>query len=126
MEAVIALLSSIYIIDDDPSFGKSLRRLLNASGFSSYYFGSAQSFFSSVSPDQHGCAVVDIQMPECDGFCLIDKMHALYYDMPIIMITGRAQSDATEIALKKGALGMLEKPFNEKSLLELIDKAGCR
>jgi two-component system, LuxR family, response regulator FixJ len=101
-------------------------RLLNASGFSSYYFGSAQSFLNSVSPDQHGYALVDIHMPECDGFCLIDKMQALHYDMHVIVISGRAQSDAAEIALKRGAVGMLEKPFSEKSLLELLNKAECQ
>jgi FixJ family two-component response regulator len=125
MEAVIELLSNIYIIDDDRSFGKSLVRLLNASGFSSHYFESAQSFFSSILPDQHGYVLVDVHMPECDGFCMIDKMHALHYDMKIIAITGCAQSDAAEIASKKGTVGFLEKPFSEKSLLELLKKAGC-
>jgi FixJ family two-component response regulator len=48
MKATIALLSSIHIIDDDYPFGKSLRRLLNARGFSADYFGSAQSFLDSL------------------------------------------------------------------------------
>jgi two-component system, LuxR family, response regulator FixJ len=125
MESAIERLSSIFIIDDDRSFGKSLVRLLNASGFSSHYFESAQSFFSSILPDQHGCILVDIHMPECDGFCMIDKLHELHYDMKIIAITGCAQSDAAEMVFKKGVLGLLEKPFSEKSLLELLKKTRC-
>jgi two-component system, LuxR family, response regulator FixJ len=123
MEATIALLSNIYIVDDDLSFGKSLRRLLNARGFSADCFGSAQSFLDSVPPGQQGYAVVDIHMPECDGFCLIDKMNALHYKMRIVVITGRAPDDARELALRKGTLGLLQKPFSEESLLELLNSA---
>lgn len=123
MEASIAFLSSIYIVDDDQSFGKSLRRLLNTRGFSANHYGSAQSFLDSVPPSQEGYAVVDIQMPECNGFGLIDKMRALHYSIRVIMITGRVSDDARELALQKGALGLLQKPFSEESLLELLNQA---
>ncbi len=119
---MIALLSHFYIIDDDQSFGKSLKRLLTAKGFTADYFGSAQSFFDCVPPSEHGYAIVDIHMPECDGFCLIDKMHHLHYDLFVIVITGHAQADARETAMQKGALGFLQKPFNGESLLELLNK----
>ena len=112
-----------YIVDDDQSFGKSLKRLLNARGFPADYFGSARSFLDSIHPGQHGWAIVDIHMPECDGFALIDKMHELRYDMPVIVVTGQAQADARDLAMEKGAVGFLQKPFSEESILELINKA---
>jgi len=111
-----------YIVDDDQPFGKSLKRLLNAKGFSADYFGSAQSFFDSVPSSQHGYAIVDIHMPDCDGFELIDKMHQLRYDLLTIVITGHAQADARDIAMQKGAIGFLQKPFSGESLLELLGK----
>ncbi len=123
MEAAIALSSHIYIVDDDQSFGKSLKRLLCSEGFSAHYFRSAQSFLDSVPSDQHGYAIVDIHMPECDGFSLIDKMKALHYNLHVIVVTGCVQDDAIHMALKKGAIGLLQKPFGEESLLELFDKA---
>jgi two-component system, LuxR family, response regulator FixJ len=112
-----------YIIDDDQSFGKSLRRLLNARGFPADYFRSARFFLDSVPSGQHGWAIVDIHMSECNGFALIDKMHDLHYDMPVIVITGQAQADARDLAMQKGAVGFLQKPFSEESLLELINNA---
>ena len=121
-EAGTAILLDFYIVDDDPSFGKSLKRMLSAMGYSADYFESAQSFFNSVSPDRHGCAVVDIHMPECDGFSLVDKMHDLHYDMPVVMVTGRCETDTRSIALQKGALGFLQKPFGQESLFELLGK----
>lgn len=112
-----------FIVDDDQSFGRSLKRLLKAKGFLADYFGSARSFLDSIHPGQHGWAIVDIHMPECDGFALIDKMHELHYDMSVIVITGQAQADARDLAMQKGAVGFLQKPFSEESLLELIQKA---
>jgi len=112
----------IYIVDDDQSFGKSLKRLLNARGFPADYFGSARSFLDSIHPGQHGWAIVDIHMPECDGFALINKMRELHYNMPVIVVTGQAQADARDLAMEKGAAGFLQKPFSEESMLELINK----
>ena len=109
-----------YIVDDDLSFGKSLKRLLNARGIPADYFGSAQSFIDSVPPGQHGYAIVDINMPVCSGFGLMDRMREMNYRMPVIIITGQTQADSRDIALQKGALGFLQKPFSEESLLELI------
>jgi len=111
-----------YIVDDDKSFGRSLKRMLNARGFPADYFGSARSFLDSIHPSQHGWVIVDIHMPECNGFALMDKMHELHYGMSMIVITGEAQADARDLAMQKGAVGFLQKPFSEESLLELIQK----
>jgi FixJ family two-component response regulator len=111
-----------FIIDDDCSFGISLKRLLDARGIPAEYFRSARSFLDSVPAGQHGWAIVDIHMPECDGFALIDKMHELHFEMPVIMITGQAQADGRDLALQKGAAGYLQKPFAEESLLELMNR----
>jgi two-component system response regulator FixJ len=111
-----------WIVDDDLSFGKSLKRMLNARGFPAEYFGSAQSFLDSVPPGQPGCAIVDIHMPSYDGFFLMKKMCDLHYVMPVIIITGQASSDARDRAMQNGAVGYLQKPFSAESLLELVHK----
>ena len=110
-----------YIVDDDQSFGKSLKRMLNARGLFADYFGSAQSFLDSIPASQDGYAIVDIHMPVCNGFALIDKMHEMRYDMPVILITGQTLADTRDLAMQKGALGFLQKPFSEESLLELLN-----
>jgi FixJ family two-component response regulator len=113
---------SFCIVDDDLSFGKSLKRLLNARGIAADYFGSAQSFLDCVPPGQQGYAIVDLHMPHCDGFGLLCKMQEMRYTMPVIIITGQAQADARDLAMQRGALGYLQKPFSGESLLELVIK----
>lgn len=112
----------IYIVDDDLSFGKSLKRLLNARGISVDIFLSAQSFLDSVPCSQtNGFAIVDIHMPDCDGFALMDKMNELGYAIPVIIITGKQKEHMQSRALRQGAIGFLKKPFSEKSLVDLIE-----
>jgi FixJ family two-component response regulator len=109
-----------YIVDDDLSFGKSLKRLLNARGIRADYFGSAQSFLDSIPPDQRGYALVDIHMPDVGGIALMTRMREMNYVMRVIIITGQPQADNRNLALRGGALGFLLKPFSEESLLELV------
>ena len=111
----------LFIVDDDRSFGRSLKRLLNAKGFAAEYFGSANAFLDSVPFDQKGIAVVDIHMPERDGFWLMDKMQEMRYRMPVIFITGYSEASSRNRAFQQGAVGFLQKPFNQKSLLDLIE-----
>lgn len=115
-----ASLAHCFIVDDDLSFGKSLKRLLNAHGVAADYFGSAESFLDSVHPGQCGYAIVDIYMPALDGFGLMNKMRDLHYVMPVIMMTGQTGVGTRDLALANGAVGFLQKPFVPESLLELL------
>jgi len=116
--------SSLYfwIVDDDLQFGKSLRRMLSSKGIYAEYFGSAQSFLDCVPAEESGYAIVDINMPGCDGFELLKRMHNLHYGMPVIIMTGHVISHARDRAMQSGAIGFLQKPFSEESLLELVRK----
>jgi FixJ family two-component response regulator len=115
-------LPDIFIVDDDLSFRKSLQRLLNSRGFLASSFESAWAFFDSVPPGHKGIAIVDINMPMVDGFALMDEMKALGYDMPVILITGHTDPDSRTKSMDQGAAGFLQKPFQERSLMALIEE----
>lgn len=111
-----------FIVDDDKSFGRSLKRMLNCRGISADWFDSAQTFLDSVPSGQNGIAIVDIHMAFFDGFSLMDQMKRLGYTMPIILITGQTGPSTRDMALEQGAVGFLQKPFLERSLMSLIEK----
>jgi FixJ family two-component response regulator len=112
----------LYIIDDDQNFGRSLKRLLTTKGFQADYFATAKAFLDSVPAGQKGIAVIDIHMPGINGFDLMDRMRELYYEMPVIVVTGQTQADSRDLALERGAVGFLQKPFSDSSLLDLIEE----
>ena len=111
----------LFIVDDDRSFGRSLKRLLIAKGFAAEHFESARAFLDSVPSDQQGIAVVDINMPDYDGLSLIDRMQEMRYSMPVIAVTGRTEPGLRDRALQQGVIGFLQKPFDHQSLMHLIE-----
>ena len=110
----------IYIVDDDESVRRALSRLVKSAGYIAETFNSAQSFLDSVPPDTKGILILDIRMPDIDGFELQKRLNALRSKLQIIFITAHAQAGDRECAMEAGAKGFLQKPFSDKSLLDLI------
>jgi len=112
-----------FIIDDDASFGRSLQRLLNAHGYTADMFLSARLFLDQVDCDRaEEVAIVDVNMPGCDGYSLLERIRALGWSLPVVMISGQPVPRAEETARSRGALGFLHKPFGVESLLAVV---GC-
>jgi two-component system response regulator FixJ len=111
----------LYIVDDDSKYLKSLKRLLAAAGYSAETFSSAQSFLDSVPINYTtGILILDLRMPGMDGFILQQKIKKLRSQLQIIIITADAHPGDREHAIKSGAIGFLQKPFQEESLFELV------
>jgi FixJ family two-component response regulator len=94
--------------------------MLNCRGIAATRFDSARSFLDSVPSGQKGIAIVDIHMALIDGFSLLDQMKTLGYTMPVILITGQTGPSTRDMAMDRGAVGFLQKPFLEDSLMSLI------
>jgi FixJ family two-component response regulator len=114
---------NVFIVDDEESIGRSLSRLLILEGYRVYFFPSARGFLDSVPSDATGCLISDIYMPGLDGFELQQRMNQLGFRLPIIFMSAHAQAGDRETAMTRGALGFLVKPFDEKSLLDLLSRA---
>ena len=113
--------NNIYIVDDDRKYLKSLKRLLTSVGYGAETFSSAQSFLDSVPIDcTTGILILDLRMPGMDGFTLQHKIKKMRSQLQIIIITADAQPGDHEHAIKSGAIGFLQKPFQEESLFELL------
>jgi|SRR5208337_3950482 len=115
--------NQIYLIDDDESVRKALKRLLGAYDFPVAAFGSADEFLNVVPYDAMGCLVLDIHMPGMTGFQLQEELAALGSHLPIIFITADKDIAIKEYALRTGVVGLLQKPFNDQSLIDLIHEA---
>ena len=111
----------IYIVDDDESIRRALSRLIKSTGYDAETFDSAQLFLDSVPPDTQGILILDIRMPDIDGFELQRRLNASRSKLQIIFITAHAQAGDRERAIKAGAKGFLQKPFSETSLLDFIN-----
>jgi FixJ family two-component response regulator len=113
----------VFVVDDDPSMCRSLRRLLRASGLESRSFSSAQEFLAAEFPDRPSCLLLDVQMPGMTGLELQDQLRRLSRNIPIVFITGHGDVPMAARAMKAGAVDFLEKPFDQKDLLEAVRHA---
>lgn len=113
----------IYIVEDDSSFRKSVKRLIRASGFEVVALESADSFLSQRSIRRPACLLLDIQLPDMDGMTLQQKLIDEGRNLPIIFMTGHGSIPMSVKAMKKGAVDFLPKPFEGKDLRDAVLRA---
>lgn len=113
----------IFIVDDDESVCRALSVLLVTYGFSVSTFNSAEDFFRVVPNSASGCLVLDIHMPGLDGWEMLQHLRPSECSRAIIIISAEKNGELKERALKAGAVGFLQKPFNGQELVDLINKA---
>ena len=112
----------IFIVDDDADVRDSLRLLLNAEGFTTRAFGSAEGFLSD-SLEKRGCLIADVRMPGMSGLELLEDIRRRQWHLPVIIMTGHADIPLAVRAMKAGAVDFLEKPFSAARLTESLRRA---
>lgn len=113
---------TIFIVDDDDSFRRSLRRLISVAGFRTMAFGSAQEFLDSRNYLSNGVLILDVRMPEMGGLDLQKRLADLGADIPIIFMSAHIDTYARQKALEAGAFDFIMKPFEEQTLVTSIKK----
>ena len=113
----------IYVVDDDVSVCRALKLLLKAHGFKVETFPCAKDFLNIKHSKVLSCLVLDIQMPDINGFALQKAMADRQLAIPIVFITGHGDIPMSEKGMKAGAVDFLPKPFSKKKLLNAITEA---
>ncbi|MDO8602703.1 MAG: response regulator [Candidatus Omnitrophota bacterium] len=115
--------NKVYILDDDESVCRAIKILLMTFDFEAETFNSAKSFFDGVSNDDHGCLLLDIHMPEFDGWAVQKRIMDSGSKRPVIFISAENTDIIENRVLKTGAVGFFQKPINYQKLVNLINTA---
>jgi two-component system response regulator FixJ len=113
----------VHVIDDDHAILTSTAGFLTAKGFGVQTYASAEDFLETIGPHAAGCVVTDVHMPGISGIELMSKLRERGFALPIIIVTAYADTLLGSEAIKQGAVGLLEKPFNNGALVKAIRKA---
>jgi FixJ family two-component response regulator len=116
-------LSIISIVDDDEIFLRATARLVRSLGYPVAAFGSADEFLNSDRLEETACVISDVHMSGISGLELQNRLLARGHHLPIIFVTAFPNLNARKQALAMGAVGFLDKPFNENQLVSLLDQA---
>jgi len=115
---------TIAVIDDDP-FTTSLLKVMLGKDFRVLIAGNGSAGLDLVRLNIPDLILLDWMMPDLDGLAFIGllKHDKEIQDIPVIFVSGKAETDAVEIAMDAGAVDFVAKPFNKSVLLEKIDLA---
>jgi FixJ family two-component response regulator len=118
--------TTVFVVDDDVSFLRSLSRLLRASGFQVVIHNSAVEFLAELRPDMNGCVVTDLRMPGLDGMALQEALQKANSTLPIVFLTGHGDIPTTVQAMRGGAEDFLTKHSPKEQLLDAVKRAIAR
>ena len=117
---------TIYIVDDNVEFLESTRFWLSGAGFDVRTFGDplqAADALATRDRAEPACLMLDVRMPQLSGLDLHDLLIERNAQLPVIYMSGHADVPLAVQAMQKGAVTMLEKPFDEGALEAAIDSA---
>ena len=112
----------IVIVDDDASVRHAIERLLKSFGHDVAGYDSVKQYLRSKNLTKTIALILDVKMPGLTGLDLQNIIRGLHASIPIIFITAHPNEDARDQALRLGAIGFLEKPFDDQALIALLSK----
>lgn len=115
--------STVYIIDDDTMARDSLKWLIESASLVVKEFQSGLDFLQEVNTSMSGCVLLDVRMPDINGMELHNQLKQREIELPVIIVTGHADVAMAVRAMKAGAYDLIEKPYSDSLMLELVQRA---
>ncbi len=116
----------VFVIDDDESVRKSVKRVLTSAGYDSETFKTANDFLARPAHNGPSCIIVDVRMPGLNGIEFQETLTKRRREEPLIFITGHGDVPMCAQAMKAGAVDFLPKPFKSRELLNCVERALAR
>ena len=111
----------VFVVDDDVQVLDSVRCLLSCARHDVHCFVSAKDFLEQLQPEQTGCLVTDLSMPDMDGLELQQQLRSMNSMLSVVIVTGRADVGTAVHLMRNGAVTLLEKPYPAEQLLEAVN-----
>jgi FixJ family two-component response regulator len=122
----MALDFTVFLLDDDPAVLKAVGRLLQAAGYTTKTYCSAEAFLSEHDASTPGCAVLDLSMPGLNGLDVQEALMRQGVERPVIFLTGHGTIPMSVLAMRAGAIDFLTKPVGNSELMSAIKSAEDR
>lgn len=115
---------NILVVDDSASMRQMIEFTLKSAQHEVTAAENGRLGFDAARQQQFGMVITDVNMPEMNGFQMVESIRALdnYKSVPIIMLTTESDSDAKQKGKAAGATGWIVKPFNPDQLLKIVDR----
>jgi two-component system response regulator TtrR len=112
---------TVFVVDDDSSTRELLAWLMKRHGLRVELYPDARSFLKGYAGDAPGVLILDLNMPGMSGLDLQQYLKEHGVLIPVIFLSGRADVPNAVRAVKEGAIDFIEKPFDYKRVLALVE-----
>ncbi|HAY44375.1 MAG TPA: DNA-binding response regulator [Micrococcaceae bacterium] len=113
-------MSRILIIEDEPRISSFVAKGLRAAGLTSAVAGTGRDGFDLALEGDFELIILDLGLPDEDGFSVLRRMRAAHIDSPVIILTARGSVEDTVTGLQNGADDYMAKPFHFDELLARV------
>jgi DNA-binding response OmpR family regulator len=112
-------MARILIAEDDPLIASFLEKGLRANGFSTLLVDTGEQAQSLGMTDEFDLLILDMGLPERDGFHVLQELRSRGKKLPVLVLTGRSERDVV-VCLEAGADDYMRKPFHFEELLARV------
>ncbi len=112
----------ILVVDDDPIVVKSLSKMLEMNSYSVDFASDGRAALEMIERDGHDIVLGDINMPEMNGFELLEEVRQKSPSSAFIIITAYGTIEDAVRAMKLGAYDFVTKPINDENILTHIER----
>ncbi|MFN0023683.1 MAG: response regulator transcription factor [Parvularculaceae bacterium] len=115
----------VFLIDDDAAVRRGVGALLQAAGYRTALFESADRFLAALpNANQSGAVILcDVCMPGMQGPELQQRLRDQAVGIPVVIMTAHGDVQLAVSAMRDGAIDFLEKPFTPDELTKALDRA---
>lgn len=113
--------AKILLVEDDTSLGYLLSEYLKMKNFHMTWVKNGVEALQMFEKNMFDLAILDVMMPEMDGFTLAEKMKSKYPEVPFIFLTARSLKIDVLKGFALGAIDYLKKPIDEEELVVRIE-----
>ncbi len=115
--------ATILIIDDDKLIRWSLSTVLGRAGYRVHEAATGKEGLAAVESGTPDLVLLDIMLPDMDGFTVLEAIRRSHPDLPILTMTADATTETALQALRLGARGHLDKPCDSAVLQDAVSEA---
>jgi two-component system response regulator HydG len=116
-------MTSVLIVDDEPSIVESLRILFRGEGFAAHAAVGGRAGLERLAEVRPDVVVSDVRMPGVDGLGVLDAARAMDSAPAVVLMTAQATLQSAIGAVNAGAFHYLQKPFRNDELVAVVRRA---
>jgi len=114
--------AKVLIVDDEKDFLDIMAERMGARGVEVSTTTSAENALKMVRKETYDVVIMDLMMPEMDGFKALKLFKETRPDLPIILLTANVPEEKCIEAIKLGAMDVIEKPADLNLLTQKIEE----